>query len=346
MSTVFFPHPEPARNPTRIHPVFLPFQGCPTRCVFCAQAAQTGTMPRPVLQVLAELDATLAIAAAKGEPARELAFYGGTFTAMPLEHQLACLELAARYRRRGLVSAVRCSTRPDCVTPSLLAQLKAEGLDMVELGIQSFSSPVLAASRRGHDENTAREACRIVASAGMRLGIQLMPGLPAGQDCMSTEQFLADMAVTVELAPETLRLYPCLVMEGTELAALWRQGLYTPWSLEQTIPALAQALVMAWAAGIRVIRMGVAPEQGLEEVILAGPQHPALGAMARAVALCKSIDQQREKADVEKLQHLHVPRKFQGEFWGHRNALIPEYAAMGLGPQNVTWWDEALFMMA
>ena len=306
---------------------------------------QTGTTPRPIPQVLEDLDLALAAALAKGEAPRELAFYGGTFTAMPLEQQLACLDLASRYKQLGLVSAVRCSTRPDCVSAPLLTKLKAAGLDMVELGVQSFDSAVLTATRRGHDGSVAREACRLVSSSGLRLGIQLMPGLPATEGGLSTEQFLADMKATVELAPETLRLYPCLVMAGTELAALWQQGGYIPWSLEQTIPALAEALLMAWGNGVRVIRLGVAPERGLTETILAGPAHPALGTMARALALCKYIGQQHMQAGAEPLRRLCVPRRFQGEFWGHKNALIPDYAAMSIPRKNVHWWDEPFFVM-
>lgn len=345
MCAATFFHPEPIRKYTRIHPIFLPFQGCPTRCVFCAQIVQTGTTPRPIIQVLADLDLKLAAAIAKEEAPRELAFYGGTFTAMPLEQQLACLDLASRYKQLGLVSAVRCSTRPDCISAPLLSRLKTAGLDMVELGVQSFDSGILAASKRGHDGSVAREACRLVSASGLRLGIQLMPGLPAAKNGMGTEQFLADMKVTVELAPETLRLYPCLVMAGTELAALWQQGDYIPWSLEQTIPALAEALLMAWGNGIRVIRLGVAPERGLAETILAGPEHPAVGAMARALALCKYIRQRHMQAGVKPLRRLCVPRRFQGEFWGHKSALIPDYAAIGIGRETVLWWDEPFFAM-
>lgn len=287
----------------------------------------------------------LAAAMAKGEGPRELAFYGGTFTAIPLEQQLACLDLAFRYKKLGFVSAVRCSTRPDCISVPLLTTLKAAGLDMVELGVQSFDSGILAASKRGHDGSIAREACRLVSASGLRLGIQLMPGLPAAEQGMSTEQFQADMRATVELAPETLRLYPCLVMAGTELAVLWQRGGYTPWPLEQTIPALAEALLMAWGSGIRVIRLGVAPERGLAETILAGPGHPALGAMARAMALCNYIGQRHTQAGAKPVRRLRVPRRFQGEFWGHKNALIPDYAAMGISRETVTWWDEAFFVM-
>lgn len=345
MCAATFFHPEPLRENTRIHPIFLPFQGCPTRCIFCSQVTQTGTTPRPIPQVLKDLDLTLAAALAKGEGPRELAFYGGTFTAMPLEQQLACLNLASRYKRLGFASVIRCSTRPDCISVPLLTTLKAAGLDMVELGVQSFDSGVLAASKRGHDGGIAREACRMVSASGLRFGIQLMPGLPAMENGMSTEQFLSDMKATVELGPETLRLYPCLVMEGTELAVLWRQGSYNPWSLEQTIPALAEALLMAWGKGIRVIRLGVAPERGLAETILAGPGHPALGAMARALALCKYIGQWHVRAGAEPVRRLRVPRRFQGEFWGHKNALIPDYASMGISRESVCWWDEPFFAM-
>ncbi len=337
MSACSFFHPEPLGAQPRIYPVFLTFQGCPTRCVFCAQNLQTGLAPRPLRQILEELDAALGACSFSGE----LAFYGGTFTAMPLQDQLACLELAARHKADGRISRVRCSTRPDCLDAPLLDRLKSAGLDMVELGIQSFSPQVLSASTRGYSPESALAACRLVRDSGLALGIQLMPGLPSGPGTMTREEFLADMRLTVAQAPEVLRLYPCLVMRGTELAALWQQGRYQPWSLEETIPALAQALLLAWGAGIRVIRLGVAPEKNLESAILAGPEHPALGAQARARALYLFIRARIDPAAPPR--RLLVPRSYQGEFWGHKRSLAAEYAALGVTKEVVHWHDEPFF---
>jgi histone acetyltransferase (RNA polymerase elongator complex component) len=340
-----FAHPEPEAKKPRIQPVFLPFHGCPSRCIFCAQTLQTGRETRSVDCILRRLRQELDLALEKGAPPRELAFYGGTFTALRPEDQQACLNLAAAYREKGLVSGIRCSTRPDAVSRAALRRLKEAGLGRVELGVQSFTDAALSAAKRGYDGRRAREACLMVQEAGLSLGVQLMPGLISPSGAMSAEEFLLDAVQAASLSPATARLYPCLVIEGTELAALWRQGRYAPWSLDESLPALAKALLLLWRAGVRVIRLGVATEPGLEPGVLAGPRHPALGNMARALALLLFIKEQCERNPGSGRRRLSVPKRFQGELWGHARALAAGYAALGLFPENVRYWDEPFFAL-
>ncbi|MBA4357235.1 MAG: radical SAM protein [Desulfovibrio sp.] len=339
---VRFPHPEPPRHPAhgarpKVFPVFLPLAGCPGRCVYCNQPAQTGQAPEPLDTVLARARADIL---ALPEPV-ELAFYGGTFTALPEAWTTRFLGLAAELRGLGRVTRVRCSTRPDAVAPEMLKDLRMRGLDLVELGVQSFSDAALAVSGRGYDGATARAACRMVREAGLSLGIQLLPGLPGH----STEDFARDIdtcaALAPELRPELVRLYPCLVLEGTELADLWRAGSYTPWALEATVEALAEALRVLWAAGIPAARVGLAEQQGL--TVLAGPRHPALGQLARARALFLHVRGQLATLPPALRtgpRTLFVPRRWQGEVLGQGNALAAEYAALGL---RVELWEEQEF---
>ena len=335
MTVPTFPAPEAERPRPRIQPVFIPFQGCATRCIFCAQSLQTGETPRGIRETLAALEAGLSRAADKGEPPRELAFYGGTFTALPEKDQFACLELAARFRERGLVSAVRASTRPDAVTAPLLTALRQVGLDMLELGVQSFTDTALSAANRGYTGETAARACGLVRESGLVLGIQLMPGMPG----MREDDFRRDLAQTLAQAPAAVRLYPCLVLAGTELAALYQRGAFVPWSLEETVPLLAEAQGAFWRAGVAVIRIGLAPQTELDQGgILAGPRHPALGSMVRGLALFHYIAEQVSRLE-RPITGLALPRRFQGDFWGHRGELKEAYAALGLSPANVTWHD-------
>ncbi len=342
MTRMQFFHPETTGPRLRVHPVFLPFAGCPAggRCIFCAQPLQTGCSPLAVPEVLAALRAEFEHLLATGAAPRELAFYGGTFTALPLEEQLACLDLAQEFRAKGLITRVRASTRPDRVEVDSLSALGAAGLDLVELGVQSFDDAALTAVRRGYDGATALAGCFAVREAGLALGVQLMPGMPG----MDAAAFRRDMERTAEVSPETLRLYPCLVLAGTELARQWQEGLFTPWSLEETVPLLAEALLAAWGAGIRVIRMGLAPEPGLMQGgVLAGPQHPALGARARALALYLHISRRLLDAGVAAgaAFSLTVPRALSGEFWGHKGELKEPYAALGLTADRLRWRDDA-----
>ena len=336
MAVYRFFAPEAVHSKSLVHPVFLSFRGCPVRCVFCAQELQSGQGGRTMAETLAGLDLELSRVEAEGRRARELAFYGGTFTMLPRAEQFAYLELAAKYRAKGVVTKIRASTRPDAVPLEHLAALRRSGLDMLELGVQSFCGGALAASERGYGEEAARIACTMVKDAGLELGIQLMPGMPG----MSEEDFRLDIAATVAATPATLRLYPCLVLAGTRLAARYSTGRFAPWSLEKVLPLLVEAQLAAWKAHIRVIRIGLAPQMELDSGgIVAGPVHPALGSMVRGRALFQYVSEQTAIYGIP-VGRLALPRYFQGEFWGHKGELKDSYAAMGLTGKNVTWHDE------
>lgn len=276
--------------------------------------------------------------AARGGPPLEVAFYGGTFTALPDTWVRQFLETAARYRRLGLVTAVRCSTRPDACDPDLLRSLAAMGLDMVELGVQTFADAVLRAARRGHDARDTLRACDAVRAAGLGLGLQLLPGLPGH----TPEELGRDIARCLAVGPDMVRLHPCLVLAGTGLEGPWRSGSFAPWPLDLTVRELARAVLALWRADIAVARVGLAFEPALERAVLAGPRHPALGTMVRARALFLEI---RERLGGRPPLSLAVPQRRSGEFWGHARELEPEYAALGLGPENVAFANRPDFLL-
>lgn len=321
-----FPHPEPVSGRPRIRPVFLPFAGCPSRCSFCNQHAVTGNPPRSLDEIYHSLEAELE---ADQRP-MELAFYGGTFTALPAPWPRRFLELAARLRASGRVTRVRCSTRPDAVSPGILTLLADHGLDLVELGIQSFHDPCLLATRRGYDAATALDACERVRGAGFDLGLQLMPGMPMQNRMVFDE----DVRQAVEVAPECVRLYPCTVLDGTPMAMDWEAGRYPPWTLEATVEALGAALLRLWDAGIHVIRMGLPPEPGLGAHVLAGPTHPALGQLARSEALYHYIAR-CFAAEPEAPASLTAPERYRSDLLGHKRCMIPRYAALGLAEESL-----------
>ena len=327
-----------------IYPVFLPFSGCPGRCLFCAQDIQTGRAPAPVRRHLDDAAAALEKRLEQGLPALELAFFGGTFTALPPGDLRACLDFAVHWRNKGAVLSFRCSTRPDRLDQPLLEALKTAGCAMVELGVQSFSDPALAQSQRGYTGARAEAGCRMVKESGLRLGIQLMPGMPG----LEPEAARRDIDVTLALAPDCVRLYPCLVLAGAPLADLWRAGRYVPWDLPDCVDFLARACLRFERAGIAIARMGVAEDSGLAEQVLAGPRHPALGNMVRALALHLCLRERvREFAAAFPgvRPRLFAPRRFQGEFWGHRKALAPAYAELGLTKETVRWWEHDCFAL-
>jgi histone acetyltransferase (RNA polymerase elongator complex component) len=318
-----------------IFPVFLPFAGCPGRCVFCAQDRQTGVdalggAGEACAQALKALSAVMEERAAKGAAPAEVAFFGGTFSALPEEIQEHCFACLRPWRERGLVAAVRCSTRPDAVNARRLMRLKALGLTTVELGIQSFSERALVETRRGYTREQAVDACLQVHEAGLSLGVQLMPGMPS----MDESDFQADVAQALAAGAAFLRFYPCLVLEGTELARDWRAGVYAPWSLERTVRKLAQALLAAGRAEIPVIRMGLPLSDDFAPHILAGPVHPALGAVVQAEALHHYI---YDCVAGRSIAALRAPQDCRGFFWGVKGAMRERWAALGLRKENVVW---------
>ncbi|MBI4806970.1 MAG: radical SAM protein [Desulfovibrio sp.] len=316
-----FLHPAPKVVKHRILPVFTPQAGCEGHCIFCAQHLQTG---RPQANIQQAFDSMVRdLAKAQEGPPVELAFYGGTFTALPEKWILAFLEVAARYKHLDVVSAIRCSTRPDATDEALLKRLVSMGLDMVELGVQTFDEAVLKTACRGHTGQDTREACERIRAAGLRLGLQLLPSLPGH----STEAFGKDIAECVAIKPDMVRLHPCLVLAGTGLEPLYRVGVFAPWSLETTVKELAEAVLCLWRAGISVARIGLAFEPALEEAVLAGPRHPALGSMVRAQALLMEITSRLKGRQAKSLA---LPERLSGEFWGHAKELESVYETLGL----------------
>lgn len=333
------PAPKRQKRKNSLFPVFIPFAGCPHRCVFCSQNAQTGQESRPLSEVLQQLDADLAKARKAGRGPYELGFFGGTFTALPDPWPERFLAAAARHREAGAVCGVRCSTRPDAVSSESLARLKELGLDMVELGIQSFDDDALRRSGRGYDGKTASDACDIVRRSGLGLGIQLMPGLPGDRPGV----FRNDVEIALRLAPDCVRLYPCVVMEGTPLAETWRRGEYRPWRLPRAVEELAEALNRFREAEIPVIRMGLAPEAEMNTSLLDGPWHPAFGQSVKALALYRHLKPHLQKHPGPVA--LAVPRRLQGEFLGHGNELLPEYETLGLSRHALRFEEREDFLL-
>lgn len=321
-------------------PVFLPFRGCPVRCVFCAQDVQTGIggcqnpdmveSPRAasVEGLLLAARENLRLRHESGQPAAELAFYGGTFTALPEEDMSPCLNLAYEAQKKGWIRSFRCSTRPDRVDVAILERLRAAGCGVVELGVQSFADSALAASRRGYTGGTAQTACALVRAAGLKLVVQLLPGMPGH----SPQFFRDDVPMALAAGAQMLRFYPCLVLEGTGLAAMWREGSYQPWPLENTLESLAHGWLMAARANVPVIRMGLAPEAGLESAVLAGPVDRELGGRVKGRALLLAVRELLGAGAATPATHfdLQLPRSAQGFFWGAKGELRAKWAALGL----------------
>lgn len=254
-----------------IIPLFIPHQGCPNLCVFCDQkkisGAETPVTPEMVTQ---QIQNALMIS---GE-CRELAFYGGSFTAMKPEIQEGLLAAVQPFLRRGEIGAIRLSTRPDAIDDSICQLLQAYGVTTVELGCQSMDPRVLDLSRRGHTPEDTVRAVKCLRQHGFSLILQMMTGLPgdSGQESLETAKELAN------LEPDGVRIYPTVVLRGTELERQMRAGQYQPQTVEEAVKLCASIYEIFRAAGIPVIRLGLNPTEDLSGgEAVAGAYHPALG---------------------------------------------------------------------
>jgi histone acetyltransferase (RNA polymerase elongator complex component) len=208
---------------------------------------------------------------------RILAFYGGSFTGIGKNLLGQYLEVASRLLACNRVHGVKASTRPDLVSPSVLDGLKKAGFVELELGIQSMDDRVLLDSGRGHTALDAVRASSLVRGYGMKLGIQIMPGLP-GEDITS---FRRTVEIVAGLGPDSVRVYPAVVLSGTKLEDLYAKGEYQPLTLEDAVARSLFALVrLEGIGGCSMLRMGLPPSPGLR--ITAGPYHDAFGFLVRS----------------------------------------------------------------
>jgi len=257
-----------SRGGRLIIPVFVTFGGCPHRCVFCDQAGITGReAPEPAEDVYDVVERHLSTW--KGDGPREIAFYGGTFTALPKGLQREYLAAARGYVEDGRIDSLRLSTRPDAVSEEACALLKDYPVETVELGVQSMSDHVLRLSGRGHTAASTMEAVGFLRRAGLRVGCQFMPGLPGD----TRETILGTARAIAALSPDFVRIYPTLVLRDTPLHEMYRRGDYTPWGLDEMTAVCREAAEIFGAAGIRVARMGLHPSASLRDSLVAGPFH-------------------------------------------------------------------------
>ena len=264
---------------------FVPMVGCPHRCSFCDQNSITGESGIPTPE---EVDKTLKKAARElhgfSEKA-EIAFFGGSFTMIPRELMLSLLAPAKKWIDRKAFSGIRISTRPDAINEEVLSVLKEYGVTFIELGAQSCNNAVLEKNRRGHTFEDTQKAAQLIREAGFSLGLQMMTGMPGStkeDDILTAARFAA-------LKPDTMRIYPTLVLKNTLMAKWFEDGEYVPQTVEEAAAECAELLDIFELYKINVIRLGLHAEGSLEENLLAGPYHPAFREICESLRFRKKI---------------------------------------------------------
>lgn len=261
----------------RIIPIFVPHLGCPRACVFCNQRRISGVTSETTEEMVrTEIESALERI---GDQPAQVAFYGGSFTAIEKEKQEALLAAAYEYVLVGKITGIRLSTRPDAIDEEVIARLKRYAVETVELGCQSMDDEVLRLSKRGHDGAACETAALMLKKAGFKVILQMMTGLPGDNG----EQSLETAEKMVDIKPDGVRIYPTVVVKDTELYDMWKCGEYAEHSVDAAVELCAQLCRMFDEADIPVIRLGLNPTEELSGgAAVAGAYHPALGELVRS----------------------------------------------------------------
>ena len=263
--------------------IFVPHIGCPNKCSFCNQRYITGSCWAPAAK-----DVENAVAKARDSKnfdskTAEIAFFGGSFTAINRNYMASLLKAAEQFVGDGTVKGIRISTRPDAIDDEILTLLKEHGVTSIELGAQSMNDRVLRMNNRGHTSADVEKASKLIRKYGFELGLQMMTGLYGDSDnsAVKTAEKL------IALQPDTVRIYPTIVLKDTDLAALYADNIYKPQTLDGAVSLAVRLYKMFTDNGIRVIRLGLHSIE--EEAYIAGPWHPAFSELCQSQIMLTGV---------------------------------------------------------
>lgn len=271
--------------------IFVPHKGCPNDCSFCNQRTISGqTVPATPEDVAKAVNT--AIEYGIDPKNTEIAFFGGSFTAIEREYMCSLLTAAKCFLDSHKFKGIRVSTRPDCIDNEVLKVLKEYGVTAVELGAQSMDDQVLTANRRGHTADDVRKASELIKEYGFELGLQMMTGLyesDFGKDLYTAKEI-------VQLKPDTVRIYPTVVLKNTHLGYLQETGEYKAPTAEESSPFCAQLLQLFEKNNIKVIKLGLHSSETVEGDMVGGAYHPAFRELCEGhIYLEKILEKLREK---------------------------------------------------
>ncbi|MBE6816356.1 MAG: radical SAM protein [Ruminococcaceae bacterium] len=255
--------------------IFVPHLGCPQQCSFCNQKTITGTVSQPTAD---DVRNAVRTALNKKGYEYEIAFFGGSFTAIDRTYMQTLLQAAYECVDGERVKGIRISTRPDCIDGDVLALLKENGVTSIELGAQSMDDEVLKANLRGHTAADVVTASKMIQDSGFALGLQMMTGLYLDTD----EKAIETAKKLIALHPETVRIYPTVVLKGTYLAELYDNEVYKPQTVDDAAALCTKLLPMFEKAGIKVIRLGLHASNDIKKNMVAGAYHESFGEIVQS----------------------------------------------------------------
>ncbi|MBQ8434604.1 MAG: radical SAM protein [Oscillospiraceae bacterium] len=250
--------------------IFVPHAGCPQQCSFCNQKTISGSQCQPTAEDVHRI-CSQAMEQIRDRKNTEIAFFGGSFTAIDRSYMKELLKAAKCYLGENGFKGIRISTRPDFIDNEVLKLLKSYGVTSIELGAQSMVNRVLTANERGHTAEDVYRSCQIIKNHGFELGLQMMIGLY--QSTWNDENKTAKRIMKIH--PDTVRIYPVVVLEGTKLAELYKSGEYQLMDFDDMVQYCGILLRDFDSAEIKVIKCGLHASDGVEGDMVAGYYHPA-----------------------------------------------------------------------
>lgn len=264
--------------------IFIPHMGCPNTCSFCNQRAISHTSSAPSAVQVSEMLKNAFENIPCGNT--EIAFFGGSFTAIDRSYMISLLEAAQPYIECGKASGVRISTRPDKIDDEILDILKKYRVASIELGAQSMDDEVLSANERGHSAEDVRTASEMIRNYGFELGLQMMTGLYRS----AVENDRNTAYEILKLHPDTVRIYPTVILKNTKLGELFQKGIYVPYPFEECAELCADLLELFEKNNVRVIKLGLHASETVEADILGGYYHQAFREICEGILFRRKIE--------------------------------------------------------
>ncbi|MBQ3023490.1 MAG: radical SAM protein [Clostridia bacterium] len=302
-----------------IIPIFVPHEGCPNDCAFCNQRTISGKNSAPsIIEARNVIEAHLESADKK---AKQIAFFGGSFTGIDVKKQNEYLSLALEYIKKGVVESIRLSTRPDYIDRETVKRLLSYGVRNIELGAQSMDDTVLLRSNRGHSSADVEKAAQIITESSAVLGLQMMTGLPFDND----EKCLYTARRFYELGAKETRIYPTVVLGGTLLAKMYEDGEYKPQTVEDAVSISAKLYRYFKEKDIEILRIGLPDGDDLKKNYIAGAYHPSLGEMV----ISRDV-RNRLKKEIKASTDVYVNPRFISKFNGNKRCNIDYFKEKGI----------------
>lgn len=306
--------------------IFIPHYGCPNCCSFCNQRTISGTKTPPTSGEVHRILSEQQIVLSEKEMCAEIAFFGGSFTAVDRDYMISLLKTAQYFTQNypEQFCGIRCSTRPDCIDREILDILLEYGMTTIELGAQSMNDTVLAVNRRGHTAVDVCNAAALIKEYGFKLGLQMMTGL-----YMDTPEYCIQTAREfIALGADLVRIYPTVILKGTYLGELYEKGEYNSFGFEETIDLCAELLSMFSAADIPVIRLGLHSGGDFDGEISGGVFHPALREITEGRVMFKKMKKFMENSGHTRFR-IYTDRRNISIISGHKKENKLKLAEMG-----------------